>query len=560
MKNLVEKESGAKFWQENSVALWENHKFILPFLITVLVCIAWMNRFVQDDAFISFRYAENFANGYGLVWNPGERIEGYTNFLWTITIGFLMSLGVEPVISSFILGIVLFSISLIFCYKIARAVFENQIISLLSVVLLGTNYSFSSYATGGLETQLQTCLFLIAIDRAICCVKKRSLQLSNVLILSMASALAMLTRLDSAVLLSTIFVVVSLSILQKVSLVRTKIVYFLALCIPFATLVGGWLIWKQFYYGDILPNTFYTKVSVGTSLYVGIEYVSKMLISYWLVPFPFLLIFSSQQLFKTIENNSIRVLLVFPVVLWLAYIIKVGGDFMEFRFLVPILPLCFILIAWTIADAVKNKNIQLALISLIIFGSLQHWKSFGVFVKTGGIEPIARLQGHLSLQHENWEDIGKVLQEKLPENSDVTIAVTPAGAIPYYSGLASIDMHGLNDRWIAKNGKFLSSRPGHQKGATFDYLMSRQANLIIAHPHMVRNEDFQPNAFTLKEINSAYFFGTIEEKSSFPDTAKMVKIPVDREFSLIAVYLIDNPAIEEQIARGDWKVFPILKS
>ena len=33
---------------------------------------------------ISMRYGRNLAEGYGLVWNPGERVEGYTNFLWTV--------------------------------------------------------------------------------------------------------------------------------------------------------------------------------------------------------------------------------------------------------------------------------------------------------------------------------------------------------------------------------------------------------------------------------------------------------------------------------------------
>ena len=41
-------------------------------------------RFVQDDAFITYRYARNLARGEGLVFNPGERVEGYTNFLWTV--------------------------------------------------------------------------------------------------------------------------------------------------------------------------------------------------------------------------------------------------------------------------------------------------------------------------------------------------------------------------------------------------------------------------------------------------------------------------------------------
>src|SRR5688572_32154475 len=42
-----------------------------------------------DDAMISLRYAWNLAHGDGLVWNPGERVEGTTCFLFTL----YMSLG-----------------------------------------------------------------------------------------------------------------------------------------------------------------------------------------------------------------------------------------------------------------------------------------------------------------------------------------------------------------------------------------------------------------------------------------------------------------------------------
>ena len=58
----------------------------------------------QDDAFISFRYAENFAAGNGLVFNAGERVEGFTNLSWTVLFGLIMSVGGEPVLVSVILG------------------------------------------------------------------------------------------------------------------------------------------------------------------------------------------------------------------------------------------------------------------------------------------------------------------------------------------------------------------------------------------------------------------------------------------------------------------------
>ena len=78
--------------------------------IVLLMVIAWANRFVQDDAFISFRYAENMAAGHGLVWNAGEDpVEGYTNFSWTVLIAGAIALGFDPVGASYVLGLLAFA-------------------------------------------------------------------------------------------------------------------------------------------------------------------------------------------------------------------------------------------------------------------------------------------------------------------------------------------------------------------------------------------------------------------------------------------------------------------
>ena len=48
-----------------------------------------------EDAMISMRYAKNFASGAGLVWNAGEApVEGYTNFLWTLWMAAVHTLGI----------------------------------------------------------------------------------------------------------------------------------------------------------------------------------------------------------------------------------------------------------------------------------------------------------------------------------------------------------------------------------------------------------------------------------------------------------------------------------
>ncbi|MCY3901568.1 MAG: hypothetical protein OXF76_00280 [Caldilineaceae bacterium] len=69
-------------------------------LLPWLVLLAWHSSvawFLTDDAFISFRYTRNLLEGHGLVFNPGERVEGYTNFLWILELAAIWGLfGIRP--------------------------------------------------------------------------------------------------------------------------------------------------------------------------------------------------------------------------------------------------------------------------------------------------------------------------------------------------------------------------------------------------------------------------------------------------------------------------------
>ena len=63
---------------------------------------------LQDDAFISFRYGRNLVDGHGLVFNPGEAVEGYTNPSWTVLSAGLIALGLSPelpIIAAGVLGL-----------------------------------------------------------------------------------------------------------------------------------------------------------------------------------------------------------------------------------------------------------------------------------------------------------------------------------------------------------------------------------------------------------------------------------------------------------------------
>ena len=71
---------------------------------STLTALFW----AQDDAYISFRFARNLVRGHGLVFNVGERVEGYTNFLWTVISAIPMALGhADPLHAMQWLGFVL---------------------------------------------------------------------------------------------------------------------------------------------------------------------------------------------------------------------------------------------------------------------------------------------------------------------------------------------------------------------------------------------------------------------------------------------------------------------
>lgn len=72
--------------------------FILALPLAVaLYGMAQFQGFVQDDAYISLRFAANLAHGDGLLFNPGEPCEGFTNMLWTLLGALFYAVGL-PVI------------------------------------------------------------------------------------------------------------------------------------------------------------------------------------------------------------------------------------------------------------------------------------------------------------------------------------------------------------------------------------------------------------------------------------------------------------------------------
>ena len=525
-------------------------KIILFLLFLGLVLLAWSNRFIQDDAFISFRYADNFVHGKGLVWNEGERVEGYTNFLWTILISLPLFLNLDPVKSSFVPGLCLFALSLYFTYRLAAGLLHSKHLALLTVLFLGTNHSFSSYATGGMETQLQTCLFVACMFWLFDSAAKGAWSGIRLCLLSMLLALAVLTRLDSALLLAVVLPVTLFHIRQREERTAQNslpALYFLG---PLVVLVGIWLIWKILFYGAVLPNTFYVRVTSLNSLKRGMVYVYLFFHSYWLVLFPFLFLILGKRLLR--KNNRAWLVVSILIVLWLLYVIAVGGDFMEFRFIVPVLPFIFIQIVWLIFVYVRRIKLQIVLVLLVLAGSLHHALTFtNPSLRYYDIESTKGLYDLLTQDRTDWIRIGKVLGESFNYDSNVSIATTASGAIPYYSRLTTIDILGLNDRWVARHGEIVASKPGHQRRATLAYLIERKVNLLIGHPQMVPIDSSAAQPWS-----DYYFYVRITRHESLPANSRIIEIPINSRYKLRVLYLVQDPLIDDTIKRKGWVTYP----
>src|SRR5262245_21925004 len=101
----------------------------------------WMD----DDAFISFRYARHAADGHGLVYNAGERVEGYTNFLWTLLLAASHRLGADIPRTAQILGAASAVAGVV---ALARLVRPSPLWFLPVLVMCG-NESWAAWAVGG---------------------------------------------------------------------------------------------------------------------------------------------------------------------------------------------------------------------------------------------------------------------------------------------------------------------------------------------------------------------------------------------------------------------------
>jgi arabinofuranosyltransferase len=427
---------------------------------------AWNLRFVQDDAYISWRYAANFARGLGLVWNEGERVEGYTNFLWTVILVIPHALGRD--VESFVtgLGLLLFIATLAILYTLTATLTRSWLAAAAATLMLGLFPSFAAYATGGLETQLQTCLLTTTFALAVSGVRRERPSALISVGIGTAGALAVLTRMDSIVIVAPIIALYAWYFVA-VHGWRRLAALLPAAGVPIA-ICSCWLGWKLAYYGSLLPNTYRAKVTGSRGLMrEGMHFTRTFVQAYaFYLPIACLPVGGWLAWDRRLDRRLFS-LLVTPLVLWVVYVMRVGGDFMEYRFFMPALPLAFLATYWVMCAVDVQPARGALLTSIVIAGGMWTYRSPDIPKPAGS--PLS-FQELAVRREDEWFEIGAVLAKAFAHAEQPTVAVAPAGVIPYLSRLPSVDMWGLNDPDVQDFIYLPDELIGHRRLAPLDLL------------------------------------------------------------------------------------------
>jgi hypothetical protein len=159
-----------------------------------------------------------------------------------------------------------------------------------------------------------------------------------------------------------------------------------------------------------------------------------------------------------------------------AYVALVGGDGLPmYRFLVPVLPLWFLLAAEGAAGALarfgERRGLRAAAsVVALALCARSAWPAFG--------GPSARYVNQDRREVAAWKEIGAWFAANAPPSG--SIAVIPAGAVPYFSKLQAIDMLGMNDRTIAHSParELGAGQAGHEK-YDVDYVLAQKPTYLL---------------------------------------------------------------------------------
>jgi len=461
--------------------------------------------FLGDDCFIAFRYAKNLIGGHGLVFNPGEYVEGYTDFLWVLLMAGFGRVGAPLELASVVVGIAsgAFVIFLV-AWIGARAAGWRDPLIWIAPLALASNRTFCAWSTGGLETQFFTALLLAGLVRF---TVERERSARRPWGSASLLALATLTRPEGVIFFGAAALLFLVDVVRR----RRPLSALAIWAAPYVAVVGAHLAWRLLYYGYPLPNTFYAKVSgiwlSQSSLYIGLFLRDHALV--WLLPLvAFALAFRAR---------FVGILFAVSVFLYTLYVLAIGGDRFEFRLMTPVLPLLFWLLQEGIARSVARWSpperprpaVVLAAIAaaILVLGAAYRPNTIDYPPERHDVASIEDIRAYAARRAGEGRFLAGLVDDGYLTGQEL-LATGGVGALPYYSGLPVVDVYGLNDAAIAHRPIAERGRIAHEKTATPQDLKERGVVIVDVSNGIVWPERRRP-AFLRPTAETPYYNGPL---------------------------------------------------
>lgn len=438
--------------------------------------LAWQRLWLCDDAFISFHYARNLADGHGLVFNPGEWVEGYTNFLWTAALGGLGAIGVDIPMAGLFGNLLAFVLAVGLTGRaVLRHAPEGSPGIPWAMIGLCGSLGFTTFASSGLETMPAAALVVGGL-----LVSGRRPFLGGLLFV-----LAAMTRPDHVLFWGCM----GLALAAEDALAGSGNLFkrlnwkrYLAFTLPLVLVFVPYFLIRWKVYGDPFPNTYYAK-SGGEAYYAQgwiyfVVWIGRS--GAWL--FLPLLFLSLIGRVGSRDELRLRVFAALSVLIFGHYIVRVGGDFMADRFFVSLWPVALITLEvrarWIASRG--HGGVAAALVALTVAAAVTpvsvvdrkdkrwHIAAEHTFYPVTGLAPLV-----IDSHYFRW---GKQLGEVFADAAyKPRLAIGCVGMVGYYSHLPLVDRYGLTNRNIARKEITHRGRPGHEKMGSREEVMAEGA-------------------------------------------------------------------------------------
>lgn len=451
---------------------------LLAVTVLVLHCCYYLP-FISDDALISLRYAARLLDGRGLTWTDGPRVEGYSNLLWILLAALLGALGLDLIVAVWVLGIVCMAIVILAAtFWYSRSCRTEKHVSLLPLIVGLMFFCLSgpiaAWAVGGLEQPLCAALLGLAIPWLYQAVDSSAPDLRPVAAASVCLGLLCLTRPDSPLFVAG----AAAALFANRLLLRRPISWkqlAVVVSVPVACYLGQ-LVFRVVYYHDWVPNTARAKMMPSWHHFLGgLVYDAKGFVT--LAPLSLVAVVALVAMLFSPSRRGRGIVLALMLAPWLLYLAFIGGDiFPAVRHFVPVIVILmyalidgtqFVIERWELQSriSVKRAFVRGGAVAFLMFIVVQF-----------------TIRPNRTAKTERYEWKGKeigLLLKRAFDDEQPTIAVTAAGAVPYWFELPALDMLGLNDHYLARHPPANAGQGdlAHELGEV-NYVIERRPDII----------------------------------------------------------------------------------